>query len=268
MFAGQSLVGVPAAFQESGDGGLGCEMGDEVEVRADSGHRPVSGAGSVSGVESGFGVDAAVLGECLAPAGEASVLGPGSQPQDFAQGAVLQDAGHDGGDSCAAGEVSGDTAGGNAVGRAEDKVALRKQWSDSVGVIDDVKDQRSDGRVGAELGEFLGESCDFGAADVAVAGGVAYEVVPGEPVGVDEGEVSDAVAGEGVRGGGSDAASADEQDLCCLEVLDGPVVLDLADAGGRRLDETVEGYAPSCPTLQATMSGTSWSGKASVRLGA
>lgn len=62
---------------------------DQVKVGADGGHCPVAGAGAVPGVQGGLGVEAACLGEALAPAGEAAVPGRSSRislPASLLQG--------------------------------------------------------------------------------------------------------------------------------------------------------------------------------------
>ncbi|CAM5743038.1 hypothetical protein SALBM311S_02527 [Streptomyces alboniger] len=118
--------------------------------------------------------------------------------------------------------------GGHPVCRAHNEVSVREEGPDVVGVFDHVQGQGDDRRVGAQCGEFLGEGGDFVLADVPAGAGVPDEVVPVEPVG-HEGEMADAVAGECVRGGRADAPGSDQHDPRVLQLLYGPVVLELAD---------------------------------------
>jgi hypothetical protein len=61
VVAGQLLVGGAVTFEDRGNGGLGRELADEVEVGADGGHGSVSCSGSVSCVYRRLGIDRSSL---------------------------------------------------------------------------------------------------------------------------------------------------------------------------------------------------------------
>ncbi|RKT53559.1 hypothetical protein C8E97_2127 [Saccharothrix australiensis] len=96
VLTGQFLVGMTFPFQHRGHGGLGSHLADEVQVPSDGSHRPVRGPRAVPQVEGGFGIHRSSGYERLATAGQAAVVGPGAQPDDLADRAVLEYAGENG----------------------------------------------------------------------------------------------------------------------------------------------------------------------------
>lgn len=95
MFAGQSLVRVPATLQDGRDRDLRCELANDVEVATYSGHRPVPSAGSIAGIQIRLWIDCARRRERLTLANEAASVLPRPQAQYLTEASVLKNTGED-----------------------------------------------------------------------------------------------------------------------------------------------------------------------------
>ena len=242
VVARQKLVVVTGALKQRSDRDLGGELPHELQVPGDRGHRPLARTLPVRDVERGLGVESAVVGEVLAVAEQATVRGPGQEPDDLANLTLLQDAGEHGGYPGATGEMADDATRDHPVSGADNQRAGVEQRPHEVCVGGHVKGERLDHGFGPRVAELLGKAVDLHQAQVPRSELVADQVVRKQPVGIDERDRAHAVAAEGVCGGRADAARADDRDTGITEAGDWPSWLELIPAQAWRARQVQIGW--------------------------
>ncbi len=121
----------------------------------------MQGSCAVAGFERRFGIEGAVVDECLSPAKKTAVVWEWPQPDDLADASIGQYTGQDRWLSGAACEVADRSSRGDAVGTAQDDVCCGQEATDFVRVVDEVVAVWDDRGVGTLVREMLTERIDL-----------------------------------------------------------------------------------------------------------